>query len=168
VRAVDLHVEYPYDAPSEVVWAMFTDRDYLMAKLEAVGALEYDVVECAPTPEGGYTIATTRTMQAEIPGFARKVFNPTQSLKQVEEWEAEADGTRPGVWRVEAKGVPVTTGGATRLVETDAGCVHHIEGRIKVSVPLIGGRLAHFVFDQARATMDKEHTFGQQWLTEHA
>jgi hypothetical protein len=168
VRAVDLHLEYPYEAPADVVWAMFVDPEFILAKLEATGALEFDVAECAPTPDGGFRIATQRTVQAEIPGFARKVFNPTQSLKQIEDWEADAGGTRPGEWRVESKGVPVTTGGATRLESTDHGCVQHIEGRIKVSVPLIGGRLEKFVYDQAKGITDAEHAFGLQWLAERA
>ena len=46
--------------------------------------------------------------------------------------------------------------------------MHHIEGTIKVSVPLIGGRLERFVFDQAKATTDAEHTFGRQWLAERS
>ena len=169
MRAVDLHLEYPYDAPADVVFAMFTNEDFILAKLEAAGALEFEVVDCSETPDGGYCISTKRTMQAEIPGFARKIFNPTQALHQIEDWEAAAaDGSRLGEWRVETSGVPVKTGGTTRLEVTDHGCVQHIEGTIKVSVPLIGGRLERFVFDQAKATTDTEHTFGQQWLTEHS
>jgi hypothetical protein len=168
VRRVDLHLEYPYEAPADVVFAMFTDHDFILAKLEAAGALAFEIVDCSETPDGGYCISTKRTMQAEIPAFARKIFNPTQALHQIEDWEAEVAGNRPGEWRVETTGVPVKTGGITRLEATDDGCVHHIEGRIKVSVPLIGGRLERFVFDQAKATTDTEHTFGQQWLAEHA
>ena len=168
VRRVDLHLEYRYEAPADVVFAMFTDREFILAKLEAAGALEFEVVDCSQTPDGGYCISTRRTVQADIPGFARKVFNPTQALHQIEDWETESAGTRLGEWRVETKGVPVTTGGLTRLESTDHGCVQHIEGRIKVSVPLIGGRLELFVFDQAKATTDTEHTFGLQWLAEHA
>ena len=168
MRAVDLHLEYPYEAPADVVWAMFIDPDFIRAKLEATGALEYELVDCAQTPDGGYCITTQRTVQAEIPAFARKIFNPTQSMTQIEDWEADGGGTRPGEWRVETKGVPVTTGGPTRLESTDHGCVQHIEGRIKVSVPLIGGRLEKFVFEQAKAITDTEHAFGVQWLAERA
>jgi threonine dehydrogenase-like Zn-dependent dehydrogenase len=69
VRAVDLHLEYPYEAPADVVWAMFVDRDFIMAKLEATGALEFDVEDCTSTPDGGYCIVTQRTVQAEVPSL---------------------------------------------------------------------------------------------------
>jgi hypothetical protein len=34
-------------------------------------------------------------------------------------------------------------------------------------VPLFGGKLERFVYDQAKKRMDLEHDFGEQWLREH-
>jgi len=166
VRAVDFHVEYPYEAAPTDVFAMFSHADFVLAKLEATGATDCEVVECAGTADGGFRIVTRRTVVADIPGFAKKIFKPTNALTQIEEWEAAAaDGTRVATWRIETKGVPVSTGGASRLESTAAGAVQHIEGTIKVSVPLIGGRLERFVYDQAHDTLDIEHGFGRRWLT---
>jgi Protein of unknown function (DUF2505) len=159
-------VEYPYDAADAAVFAMFSHAGFLLAKLEATGATDCEVVECAETGGGGFRIVTRRTVEADIPGFAKKVFKPTNALTQIEDWQAAAGGTRTGTWRIETKGVPVSTSGVTRLESTGAGAVQHIEGRIKVSVPLIGGRLEHFVYDQAHRTLDLEHEFGRRWLAE--
>ena len=85
---------------------------------------------------------------------------------QFEDWEAAAaDGARAATWRIETKGVPVSTSGTSRLESTAGGAVQHIAGRIKVSVPLIGGRLERFVYDQAYDTLNIEHDFGRRWLT---
>jgi hypothetical protein len=164
---VDFHLKHPYDAAPDVVWAMLTDPEYLRAKLAATDALEFDLVECTATPDGGFRIVTQRTVEADIPGFAKKVFKPVNSLTQIEDWQPETDGVRQGTWRIETKGVPVSTGGTGRLEPTPIGAVQHIEGKIKVSVPLIGGRLEKFVFDQANKTMETEHDFGQKWLKDH-
>jgi hypothetical protein len=161
---MDFHLKHPYDAAPDVVFAMFTDPEYIRAKLEATEALEFDVLECEATPAGGFHIVTQRTVEADIPGFAKKVFKPVNTLKQIEEWEPAADGVRKGAWRIETKGVPVTTGGTSTLEPAANGSLQHIEGKIKVSVPLIGGRLEKFVFDQANKTMDIENDFGQKWL----
>jgi hypothetical protein len=167
VRAVDFHVEYPYEAAAGDVFAMFSRPDFVLAKLEATGATDCEVVECADTGAGGFRIVTRRTVEADIPGFAKKIFKPTNALTQIEEWQAATgDGTRAATWRIETKGVPVSTSGVSRLESTAAGAVQHIEGTIKVSVPLIGGRLERFVYDQAHATLDIEHKFGRHWLTE--
>ncbi len=161
---MDFDEPYRYGAAPDAVWEMLTDAEYLRAKLEGTGALEYDVVECAPTPDGGFRIVTRRTVEADIPGFAKKVFKPVNALTQIEDWRPASGEHRSGTWRIETKGVPVSTGGTTRLEATGGFAVHHIAGRIKVSVPLIGGRLERFVFDQAKKTLDAEHAFGQEWL----
>ena len=168
VPVVDFHVEYPYDAAADAVFAMFSNPEFILAKLDATLATECEVVECAETADGGFRIVTNRTVEADIPGFAKKVFKPTNALMQIEDWQAAATGTRPGTWRIETKGVPVSTGGVTRLESTAAGAVQHIEGTIKVSVPLSGGRLERFVYDQAHRTLDIEHEFGRQWLAERS
>jgi uncharacterized protein YndB with AHSA1/START domain len=167
---VDFHLEHPYDAAPGAVFALLSDPEFLRARFEATGALEYEVVECDPTPEGGYRIVTTRTVQADIPSFAKKFFKPNTAMTQTEDWDAESGGTRAGTWRVEPKGVPVsvTTTGTTRVEAVGGGSVHYIDATIKVSVPLVGGKLERFVFDQAKKTMDLEHEFGQTWLKEHA
>jgi len=165
---VDFHNEYQYAATPEAVFAMMSEPEFIREKLKATEALEYDVVECAATPDGAFRIVTTRTVQADIPSFARKIFKPTQAMKQTEDWSAATAASREATWSIEAKGVPVTTGGTSRLEAADAGTVQHIVGSIKVKVPLIGGRLEKFVYDQAAATMQKEHEFGQQWLADHA
>jgi hypothetical protein len=168
---VDTQLQYAYKAAPDVVFAMFCDPDFLRAKFEATEALEYEIVECAETPDGGVRIVTNRTVQADIPGFAKKFFKPNNAMTQTEEWEpVSVAGTRGGTWRIEAHGVPisVSTSGTTRLEAADGGAVQHIAATIKVGVPLVGGKLERFVFDQAKKTMDLEHDFGERWLQEHA
>ena len=164
---MDFHNEYRYAATPDAVFAMMREPEFIREKLKATEALEYDVVECADAPDGAFRIVTTRTVQADIPSFARKVFKPTQAMTQTEEWSAATAESREATWKIEPKGVPVTTGGTSRLEAVDGGTVQHIIGSIKVKVPLIGGRLEKFVYDQAAATMEKEHEFGQRWLAEH-
>ena len=64
--------------------------------------------------------------------------------------------------------VSVSTSGTTRLEPADGGAVQHIAARSRSSVPLVGGKLERFVYDQAKKTMDLEHEFGQQWLGAHS
>jgi uncharacterized protein YndB with AHSA1/START domain len=167
---VDSQIEYPYDGSPDAVFAMFTAPEFLRAKFEATEAIAFDVVECAEAPDGGFRSATNRTVRADIPGFAKKFFKPENAMTQTEEWGPVLDGAREGTWRIEPHGVPVSvsTSGTTRLVPADGGAVQHITARIKVGVPLVGGKLERFVYDQAKKTMDLEHAFGQQWLGAHS
>jgi Protein of unknown function (DUF2505) len=166
VRVVDFHVEYPYATTADALFAMFSQPEFVLAKLEATGATDCAVVECEATADGGFRIVTKRTVEADIPGFAKRVFKPTNALTQIEDWQPASAGSRTAIWRIETKGVPVSTSGVSRIEPTGTGSVQHIEGKIKVSVPLIGGRLERFVYDQAHDTLNIEHEFGQHWLTQ--
>jgi hypothetical protein len=167
---VDSTLDHAYDAAPDAVFAMLCSPEFLRAKFEATEALAYEIVECAETSDGGFRIVTTRTVQAEIPGFAKRFFKPENAMTQTEDWGPAADGAREGTWTIEPHGVPVSvsTSGTTRLEPAEAGAVQHITATIKVGVPLVGGRLERFVYDQAKKTMDLEHAFGRKWLTEHS
>jgi hypothetical protein len=167
---VDSENAYAYAAPPDAVFAMFTDPEFLHAKFEATEAVSFEIVECTEAYDGGIHIVTNRTVRADIPGFAKKFFKPENAMTQTEDWGPASDGAREGTWRIEPHGVPVSvsTSGTTRLVGADGGAVQHITAAIKVGVPLVGGKLERFVYDQAKKTMDLEHAFGQQWLAEHS
>jgi hypothetical protein len=156
-------VEHPYAAPVEVVFAMLCDPQFLDARFLATGAVSHEVIECAERPEGDFAVVTRRTVHTEIPGFARRVLPANNSMTQTEIWRGSSTD-RQGTWRVDADGVPVSTGGLTSVESTAEGSVHHIKGTIKVPVPLIGGRIERFVFENAKVTLDAEHAFGRQWL----
>jgi hypothetical protein len=163
---VDVDLEYEYDAAPGPVFAMLSNEDFLRERFQATSAVAYEIVVCKPTAEGGFDIVTSRTVEAEIPGFARKFFKPTNKMTQSEEWGPASEDAREGTWRIEPHGVPVSvsTSGTTRLESVNGRTVHRIDAVIKVSVPLVGGKLERFIFDQAKGILDAEHTFGVEWL----
>jgi hypothetical protein len=167
---VDSELEHAYGAPPGAVFAMLCDPEFLRAKFEATEALAYEIVECAAMPDGGFRIVTNRTVQADIPGFAKKFFKPENAMTQSEDWGPASGDVREGTWKIEPHGVPVSvsTSGTTRLEPADGGAVQRIAATIKVGVPLVGGKLERFVYDQAKKTMDLEHAFGRKWLKEHS
>jgi Protein of unknown function (DUF2505) len=146
---------------------MLTDREFLLQRFAATNALEYEVLECSVRDGGGFRVVTRRKVAADIPSIARKVLKPVNTMVQTELWDPGADGVYSGQWSVDAKGTPVSTSGTMRLVATATGSLNRIDGRIKVGVPLIGGKIEGFVFDQAKKTLDAEEKFGQRWLSEH-
>lgn len=167
---MDVDLAYEYDAAPIPVFSMLSDPDFLRARFEATKAVDYEVIECEATAGGGFNIVTTRTVIAEIPGFARKFFKPTNTMTQSEEWKPASAEAREGTWRIEPHGVPVSvsTFGTTRLEADNGRTRHRIDAVIKVSVPLIGGKLERFIFNQAKGILDAEHAFGCEWLGAHA
>jgi hypothetical protein len=168
---VDVDLEYAYDAAPGPVFSMLTNAEFLRARSQATNAVAFEIVECRAVDDGGFRIVTTRTVEAEIPGFARKFFKPTNAMTQTEDWKpASSADARDGTWRIEPHGVPVSvsTFGTTRLEGVHDRTVHRIDAVIKVSVPLVGGKLERFIFDQAKGILDAEHEFGREWMAANA
>lgn len=160
-----LHTRHEYAADPADVFAMLTDEAFLRAKLQARGDTEVEVTECGPTA-GGFRIVTRRTVALDVPGFAKRIVRPTNTVIQTDSWSApDADGNRTGTWRVEARGVPVTMAGTMTLGRASGGSVEDIDGEVGCSIPIIGGRIAAFVGGTAQANLADEHDFARRWLS---
>jgi hypothetical protein len=161
---VQFTVTHTYEHPVEVVFAALTDLEMVTAKYEAVGQRDVTLVRRDEGEDGSLTLATSRTVPLEVPGFAKKVLSPTQTVIQTDEWAAaDADGGRRGTFTVEAKGAPVKVQGTLHLAPNGhAACTNTSVVDIECRVPLIGGRVADFVAKDTKAAVAHE----ESWLNE--
>lgn len=153
-----------YEAPVEVVIALFVDSDVVRARYEAAGDREIEILECGPHGDG-FVIRTSRTVDVDLPAFARKVLKPTNTLVQVDRWgAADADGARDGDFAIEVKGAPVKIGGTMRVAPAASGCRHTVQGKVEVKVPLIGGKLAGWAEGPSQQRLGDEYEFHRSQL----
>ena len=83
-----------YQAPVEAVIALFVESNVVRARYEAAGDRDIEILECGPDGDG-FVIRTSRTVDVDLPGFARRVLKPTNTLVQVDRWgPADAAGAR--------------------------------------------------------------------------
>jgi Protein of unknown function (DUF2505) len=162
---VRLRAEIRYDADPAAVFAMLTDAAFQERKCAATGALESEV-EIERFPDGGATIRTRRTLPTDqIPDFARSFVGRTVDIVQVDDFgPADAGGGREGSVIVEIKGAPVRFAGALTLDMSPAGTLETIDGDIKASVPLVGGRLERALEPALQAAIRVEQREGTAWL----
>lgn len=164
---MDIHQVQRYDAPAGRVFAMLTDHDYLAGKTALPGHQSVDVLGIGPA-DGGTRVEIRRVVESDIPGFAKKVLGKTNTLLQTDDWGPEQpDGSRAGVWRVETPGTPVKAGGTIGLSTAGSGSVLTIDGKVTVSVPLVGGKIADFVGKASISTMEDEEHYNTRWLSDH-
>ncbi|HNJ79179.1 MAG TPA: DUF2505 domain-containing protein [Marmoricola sp.] len=162
------HEEYEYPADVETVFAIFADPEFIESKYAAIGSNEAEIQTNDASADGQHLVVR-RVVQMNVPGFAKKVLKPENTIIQTEKWgAADADGGRSGTWEADAVGVPSTTGGTLRLEPTDGGCIHHVIGEVKVNIPLIGGKIADFAGGQALEQIRAEAEFTKQWIADHA
>jgi len=162
---VRLRAEIRYDADPAAVFAMLTDAAFQERKCAATGALESEV-EIERFADGGATIRTRRTMPTDqIPDVARSFVGRTIDVVQVDDFgPEEADGRRSGTVVVEIKNAPVRFAGSLALGPSPEGTLETVDGDVKASVPLIGGRLEKALEPALQAAIHVEQREGTAWL----
>jgi hypothetical protein len=146
---------------------MFCDAEFVRAKYDALGYPKHELLELDRSDEGA-RIKTRRWVPANVPGFAKKLFGDTTEMVQTDVWSAETGGVRHGTWTIDVPGKPVKASGSIRLEGTESGSLVTIDGELKASVPLIGGKLESWAGGEAADTLRKEYEFGVGWLAARA
>ncbi len=157
-----------YDAAPDAVYAMLTDPAFQDRKLAGTGALEYHS-SVEPSGEGA-VIATTRTLPTDrVPDAFRSLLGGKVTVVQTESWNAPgADLSRSGAVTVQISGAPLKmTGSLTLASDGHGGTIETVNGELKASVPLIGGRIEKAVEPALRGAIEVEQRLGREWLAEH-
>ena len=164
-----LTAEIRYEADPRTVFRMIADPAFQEAKCAATGSLEHEI-DVRDDADGGTTIFSRRTMPTDqIPDVVRSFVGPTVHLAETQRWERpRPDGTRTGSITVEIEGMPVRFTAATALAADGAGTQQPIEGDLKASVPLFGGRIERAAEPAVRAAIRVEQRTGNAWLAERA
>ena len=164
---VDITREHTFDAPIASVWAMFHDPASHAAKFTAMGHRDLEVVDEKLTDDA-LRIVISRAVDTELPGFAKKVLKPTNTVVSTDEWRDFGDGTFGGTFSADTKGAPIKVSGRTRIEPDGPKRTHYVvTTTIDVKVPLIGGKLADFSKGIINGQMDDEFRLGDAWLASH-
>ena len=143
-----------YDAPPAEVQAMLTDPAFREKVCVAVKSVDYSVdVE-------GSTVTVHHTQRVrKVPAFAAKLVGETIQIHQVEQWstgEAKLELTIPGK--------PGHLLGTILLTPNGAGTTYRVDGELKVSIPLVGGKLEGLIEKLLKMFLTREGEVGQKWL----
>jgi uncharacterized protein YndB with AHSA1/START domain len=154
-----LHLEYHYDAEIETVYALITDPDFVTRKYVALGGTDV-AVDSSAEDDGGCEVVTKRTVTVDLPGFAKRVMTPSNTTVQIETWAAaDGLGNRVCTYSVEVQGIPSRITGTVTLSADAGGTKQEIRAEVKVSIPLIGGKLEKFGVDTGTKDIDAQAAF---------
>lgn len=158
---------HTYDAPLDTIIDMFSDPDAITARYSGMGHREIEIRECERTADS-LRIVCARVVDAELPGFAKKVLSPTNTMVQTDEWHVDGDGWT-GKFRVEVMGAPVEMSGSMDLKPDGDSTVHTVTIDMKVKVPLVGGKIADWVGkNEVPKTLQAEFDAGDEWLASNS
>jgi Protein of unknown function (DUF2505) len=164
---VRLSAEIRYEAEPKRVFRMIADPAFQEAKCVATGSIEHEI-DVTEHEDGGATVRSRRALStADVPDVVRSFVGRTVHLTERQHWEPERpDGSRRGTIHVEIEGTPVRFTASTALVPDSEGTRQPIEGELKASVPLIGGRIEKATEPAVRHGIRVEERTGTSWLAE--
>jgi hypothetical protein len=164
---VKTRLEHHYDADVETVYALISDPGYIERKYTAIGGRDV-AVDRRDTGDGGCEVVTKRTVDIDLPGFAKKVLTPSQTPVQTEVWAAaDAAGARVCRYHVTVPNVPSRVEGTHTLRPAAGGGTDHIiDIEAKVSIPLIGGKLEKLAAEHGREDIEAQFAHTDQELAQ--
>jgi hypothetical protein len=164
---MDLTDTHTYDATVDAVLDMFADPEAVTARYESMGHRDIQVMQCERTDDS-LTVKTSRVVDVDLPGFAKKVLKPTNTMVQTDTWTAAGNGRWDGAFKVDVAGSPVELSGKMTLVPAGERADSTVTITMNVKVPLVGGKIADWAGkNEVRTTLDAEFAAGDAWLADH-
>jgi uncharacterized protein YndB with AHSA1/START domain len=159
-----MQVTHHLDGDVETVFALITDPDFLERKFTAGGAKDV-TADCTEADAGGRKVVVRRHVTVDLPGFAKKFIQPTNSLLQAESWSAPDEaGRRACTYRIDVQGVPSHINGTVTLSPDGTGTRQDIVADVKVSIPIVGGKLEGLAVDSGTKLLADEAEFTNKEL----
>ena len=161
---IDAQITYP-DASTDQAFGMIVDPEFRAAVCEATAALDYEV-DVDEHSSGFVSVRVHRVMPAQVPDFVKKLVGDTIDVTQTESWAApDPSGRRTADLRLEIKGQPASMKGTIRLEADGHGAVEHIDGDLKVSIPLLGRKIEPEIAKGVMLAIKIEQKTGREWLS---
>lgn len=152
-RAISVSYEIAGDV--EAVYAAISGEGWAAAKAAAFD--DESRTESRTVAEGdAVTLGVSRGLPDGVPGFLERFLPAGGRVLQTEVWGPAEGGARRGNWTGHIPGAPAKVGGTMSLEPSGGGTRYTIEGEVKVSIPLVGGKAESYVVDMITRLTAKE------------
>ena len=158
--ATRLTYDLTYEAPLTEVGEMLMDPAFREQVCDAQGALRRTVTVGADG--GGMKVVVDMVQAAHgIPGFAKRFVGDEIQLVQTERWSDIENATV----EVVIPGKPGQMTGTMTLRESGGTDTETVSMEIRVSIPLVGGKIESLIADLLRKALKAENAVGRAYLT---
>jgi len=158
--ATRLTYDLTYDAPMLAVGEMLIDPAFREQVCDAQHALRKTVT--VGQDGGGMKVVVDMVQAAEgIPGFAKRFVGDEIQLVQTEQW-SDIENARV---EVVIPGKPGQMSGTVALRESGGTTTETVEMEIRVSIPLVGGKIESLIAGLLLKALKAENAVGRQYLS---
>jgi hypothetical protein len=155
-----------FTSPAATVYATLVDRAFLDERLRALGGKGAAVVDYTGSGDE-VGVRLRQGLDAErLPGAVRAILKGDLVVERAERWSLDG-GTHVATGNATISGVPGEISSRTRVEEAGRGSALVVTAEVKVSIPLVGGKLEAVIAQQVGKLLAAESEFTGKWLAEH-
>jgi Protein of unknown function (DUF2505) len=157
--ASQLALRHRYPTSPERMRELVTDRNYLRAKLRAVGGPGAELVSWQQNDDGVTVVLHQAVPGDAVPSFLRVMLPGNLTIRRTETWRGSSGSVEAVVG-----GAPGTITGVMRLEPDPDGCLIGAQLTAEVPLPLVGAQVEKLVTDNIASLMETEYQFTLAWL----
>ena len=149
-----------FATPADAVHAAIVDPAFVADRLEALGGTNA-AVEDRTESAGTVTYRLRQGLAAQhLPSAVRTLLKGDLVVHRTETWRPDKTGTVQAT----VQGVPGEINGTMRLSEMDSRTEWLTSLEVKVSIPLVGGKIEKSIGEQVLKLLANEAAFTEKWL----
>lgn len=149
---------FHHDESAAVLFARLVDPTFLQEQAGALGAVDVEVLETVREPNRA-RIVVRQSVRVEVPGVLARVIPSTVVTTESNNWESTSEDSHRNTWKVDFSGIPISLKGATTVEQDPGGTLILMQGEIKASIPLIGGKVEALVLDMLTQDAERRDIF---------
>jgi hypothetical protein len=156
------HVSHTLAYPAttvDAVYAMLGDPAYRQAVGDHQRVTDFSC-DIAPSRMGMRVRLEQAHAIDRIPGFAQKLVGDEIRFVQEETWSSPSTAAI----NVTIPGKPGTITGTTSLTQSGGDVLERVDLAVKVSIPLVGGKVEELISHFVGRSFDAENAVGVKWL----
>jgi Protein of unknown function (DUF2505) len=151
-----------FSSPAGIVYSTLVDRGFLEERLRVLGGKNAALVNYSGTGDKVSFRLRQGVDANRLPGAVKAILKGDLVVEREEHW---AD--RSSTAKATISGVPGEITSRTVLNERDGGCELVTTAEVRVSIPLVGGKLEGVIAEQVGKLLAAESEFTGKWLAEN-
>lgn len=145
------------------VFRALSDKDALQARLDAIGGINARVNAYSHQGDEWRFQLYQGVGSDKLPSFVRMLHSGDLVVDREQTWTKTGPGYT-GTVKATVGGIPGEITAHTALASEGGKTVLRTDGEVKISIPLVGGRVEGFVAGEVTKLLQNEADFTARWL----
>lgn len=150
-----------FPAPVATVYLVLVDQAFLTARLRDIGGKGAALLDHTTTSDDAAYKLRQGVDASKLPSAVRSITGGDLVVEREERWRGHESRGRATI-----TGVPAQITSHGRLTDRGATTELVLSAEVKVSIPLIGGKIEKVVAEQVTKLLAAESEYAEKWLAE--